>query len=294
MTLQLKKDYQQGIALRATAHKIAVKIERVIKQIDELTTGAGTNTSVRITHVQLRKFINQAKIFVNIANDPKSKKIDNMKLQLQLEKAFLDTQHSNIKQRQLLYNEMTNHPGTVKMYQPLMDALTILAFLNISEITNINFETKSAKLAENLLTVSTLNAYAELVRDHDVANNAIVARVTKPMISQFKMQINVKPKAFKVDLANSTEDQFAEKIKDGLKTIYLNRFVPEITELAVNRANEIFEVESDPTEFKQLEKHLSNLSEKNANSRFIIHPLTNEVTKAVYQDFVDKYKSSEV
>ena len=294
MTLQLKKDYQQGIALRATAHKIAVKIEQVIKQIDELTTGAGTNTSVRITHVQLRKFTEQAKVFVKIANDPKSKEIDNMKLQLQLEKAFLDTQHSNIKQRQLLHNEMTNHPGTVELYQPLMDALSILAFLNISEITSINFETKSAKLAENLLTVPTLNQYAELVRDHDVSNNAVVARIAKPMTSQFKMQINVKPKAFKEDLANSTEDQFADKIKEGLKTIYLNRFAPDIAELAINRANEIFDVESDPTEFKQLTTHLTNLAEKNANNRYVINPLAEEVTKAVYQDFVDKYKSSEV
>lgn len=294
MTLQLKKDYQQGIALRATAHKIALKLQYVIDQINSLTTGAGTNTSVRITHVQLRKFTDQAKVFVNIANDPKSKEIDNMKLQLQLEKAFLDTQHSNIKQRQLLHNEMTNHPGTVDLYQPLMDALQVLAFLNISDITSYNFEHKTAKLAENLLTVTTLNAYAELVRDHDVTNNAVVVRVTKPMISAFKMQVNSKPKDFKVDLANSTEDQYAEKIKDGLKTIFLNRFAPEIAELAIKRAGEIFDVESDPTEFKQLENHLTNLSEKNANSRYVINPLTEEVTKATYQDFVDKFKSSEV
>lgn len=293
MTLQLKTDYQQGIALRASAHLIGNKLKKAVADIETLVDTAKTGTAARITKVQMRKFTDQANEFIKIANDPKSKDMDNLTLQLKLEKAFLDTQNSNIKQRQLLHNEMTNHPGTVDLYQPLMDTLTILARINISDITSINFDKKSAKLAQDLLSVSTINQYSDLVRDHDVSNDAIVAKLTQPMTGQFKMYINTQKRDVKAELAQLTEDQFAEKIKEPMKVIYGNRFAGEVASLAINRAREIFDVESDPTEFKQLENHLKKLAVKTIDSRYVLNPLVKAVTENVYQPFVDAFKEAQ-
>lgn len=293
MTLQLKTDYQQGIALRASAHLIGNKLKKAVADIETMVDTAKTGTAARITKVQMRKFTDQANEFIKIANDPKSKDMDNLTLQLKLEKAFLDTQNSNIKQRQLLHNEMTNHPGTVELYQPLMDTLAILARINISDITSINFDKKSAKLAQDLLSVSTINQYSDLVRDHEVSNGAIVAKLAQPMTGQFKMYINTQKRDVKAELAKLTEDQFAEKIKEPMKTIYGNCFASEVANLAINRAREIFDVESDPTEFKQLENHLKKLAVKTIDSRYVLNPLVKAVTENVYQPFVDAFKEAQ-
>lgn len=293
MTLQLKTDYQQGIALRASAHLIGNKLKKAVADIETMVDTAKTGTAARITKVQMRKFTDQANEFIKIANDPKSKDMDNLTLQLKLEKAFLDTQNSNIKQRQLLHNEMTNHPGTVELYQPLMDTLAILARINISDITSINFDKKSAKLAQDLLSVSTINQYSDLVRDHEVSNGAIVAKLAQPMTGQFKMYINTQKRDVKAELAKLTEDQFAEKIKEPMKTIYGNHFASEVANLAINRAREIFDVESDPTEFKQLENHLKKLAVKTIDSRYVLNPLVKAVTENVYQPFVDAFKEAQ-
>ena len=293
MTLQLKTDYQQGIALRASAHNIANRLKRAVADINDMVDKAKTGTAARITKVQVRKFTDQAEEFIKIANDPKSKEMDNLTLQLKLEKAFLETQNSNIKQRQLLHNEMTNHPGTVDLYQPLMDSLTVIAGINIADITSINFNKKSAKLAEELLTVPTINQYSDLVRDHEVSNDAIVTKLAKPMAGQFKMYINTQKRDVKAELAQLTEDQFAEKIKEPMKTIYGNRFAGEVANLAINRAREIFDVESDPAEFKQLENHLKQLAVKTIDSRYVLNPLVKAVTEQVYQPFVDAFKEAQ-
>ena len=78
-----------------------------------------------------------------------------------------------------------------------------------------------------------------------------------------------------------------------MKVIYGNRFAGEVSNLAINRASEIFDVESDPTEFKQLENHLKQLAVKTIDSRYVLNPLVKAVTENVYQPFVDAFKEAQ-
>ena len=78
-----------------------------------------------------------------------------------------------------------------------------------------------------------------------------------------------------------------------MKVIYGNRFAGEVANLAINRAREIFDVESDPTEFKQLENHLKQLAVKTIDSRYVLNPLVKAVTENVYQPFVDAFKEAQ-
>lgn len=283
MVLQLKTEYQKSIALRAAARTISNDITSVIKSIDEMVEEAGTKTAHRVTHVQARKFADQASQFIKLAVEGRKSK-SNTEYQFALEEAFLDTQKSAIEQRRRLNTEMTNHPGTIDTYQAVFDKLIVLSNLRINAISSINFDKKSEAIATQLFTLTTLNKYAELVRVSELSNKSIVAKYT--LLCERPVDRAIQSKEDVINLVKSNPLVLEKTIKEITKEFYLNQIAPEVTAFAQSNAKDIFEVESDPEEFKKLLNLLSDLSNKNASSSYVI----GDIVKGFKDSLLEKYK----
>lgn len=288
MVLQLKYDYQQGIALRAAAHKIAVQVKRVVADIERSVEEIGTGTAARITKVQLRKLSEVATDFVIVATECR-KETDNTTLQLNLEETFLKVQQANITQRRRINTEIRNHPRTEEKYVDLLVALQTLAEINIAQITAISFNKKSEVIAD-LIYVLTLNAYGEAVRDPDAKNVSVINRVKDPIagivLKHMKQLVSSRAlpdKVFNEIVEN--DEAYAKVIEDVVKNAYIN-IAPDIYAIIKTNADNIFETSSE--EYKQLVSHLRTLVDKLIQSpRYFYKPLVQAIVQQTKQPLAD-------
>ena len=169
MVLQLKKDYQSGIAVRAAAHKLAVAIKATVGEIREAVVAIDTKTSDRITQSRVRKIEDASTAFTKLATNPKDESPSI--LQERLERQFLEIQGLVIDQRIAIKAEAERHPRGAERYDEILILLTTLKDLDISEVVNIRFDAKSEAIANEALIVGTINGLAELTRIHEMKND---------------------------------------------------------------------------------------------------------------------------
>ena len=169
MVLQLKKDYQSGIAVRAAAHKLAIAIKATVGEIREAVVAIDTKTADRITQSRVRKIEDASAAFTKLATNPKDESPSI--LQERLERQFLEIQGLVIDQRIAIKAEAERHPRGAERYDEILILLTTLKDLDISEVVNIRFDAKSEAIANDALIVGTINGLAELTRIHEMKND---------------------------------------------------------------------------------------------------------------------------
>ena len=169
MVLQLKKDYQSGIAVRAAAHKLAIAIKATVGEIREAVVAIDTKTADRITQSRVRKIEDASAAFTKLATNPKDE--SPFILQERLERQFLEIQGLVIDQRIAIKAEAERHPRGAERYDEILILLTTLKDLDISEVVNIRFDAKSEAIANDALIVGTINGLAELTRIHEMKND---------------------------------------------------------------------------------------------------------------------------
>lgn len=236
MVLQLKKDYQSGIAVRAAAHKLAVAIKATVGEIRETVVAIDTKTSDRITQSRVRKIEDASAAFTKLATNPKDESPSI--LQERLERQFLEIQGLVIDQRIAIKAEAERHPRGAERYDEILILLTTLKDLDISEIVNIRFDAKSEAIANEALIVGTINGLAELTRIHEMKNDYL-----KHLGSKF-----VQDKIAK-NISTLNDAQTIQYFKESVCRGQLSEFLVEHTKPLLDK---VFEPSTELTTLKDV------------------------------------------
>ena len=240
MVLQLKKDYQSGIAVRAAAHKLAVAIKATVEEIREAVVAIDTKTADRITQSRVRKIEDASAAFTKLATNPKDESPSI--LQERLERQFLEIQGLVIDQRIAIKAEAERHPRGAERYDEILILLTTLKDLDISEVVNIRFDAKSEAIANDALIVGTINGLAELTRIHEMKNDYL-----KHLGSKF-----VQAKIAKKDLytyLSLNDAQTIQYFKESVCRGQLSEFLVEHTKPLLDK---VFEPSTELTTLKDV------------------------------------------
>ena len=236
MVLQLKKDYQSGIAVRAAAHKLAVAIKATVGEIRETVVAIDTKTADRITQSRVRKIEDASAAFTKLATNPKDESPSI--LQERLERQFLEIQGLVIDQRIAIKAEAERHPRGAERYDEILILLTTLKDLDISEVVNIRFDAKSEAIANEALIVSTINGLAELTRIHEMKNDYL-----KHLGSKF-----VQDKIAK-NISTLNDAQTIQYFKESVCRGQLSEFLVEHTKPLLDK---VFEPSTELTTLKDV------------------------------------------
>ena len=236
MVLQLKKDYQSGIAVRAAAHKLAVAIKATVGEIREAVVAIDTKTADRITQSRVRKLEDASAAFTKLATNPKDE--SSSILQERLERQFLEIQGLVIDQRIAIKAEAERHPRGAERYDEILILLTTLKDLDISEVVNIRFDAKSEAIANDALIVSTINGLAELTRIHEMKNDYL-----KHLGSKF-----VQDKIAK-NISTLNDAQTIQYFKESVCRGQLSEFLVEHTKPLLDK---VFEPSTELTTLKDV------------------------------------------
>ena len=236
MVLQLKKDYQSGIAVRAAAHKLAVAIKATVGEIREAVVAIDTKTADRITQSRVRKLEDASAAFTKLATNPKDESPSI--LQERLERQFLEIQGLVIDQRIAIKAEAERHPRGAERYDEILILLTTLKDLDISEVVNIRFDAKSEAIANDALIVSTINGLAELTRIHEMKNDYL-----KHLGSKF-----VQDKIAK-NISTLNDAQTIQYFKESVCRGQLSEFLVEHTKPLLDK---VFEPSTELTTLKDV------------------------------------------
>lgn len=236
MVLQLKKDYQSGIAVRAAAHKLAVAIKATVGEIRETVVAIDTKTSDRITQSRVRKIEDASAAFTKLATNPKDESPSI--LQERLERQFLEIQGLVIDQRIAIKAEAERHPRGAERYDEILILLTTLKDLDISEVVNIRFDAKSEAIANEALIVGTINGLAELTRIHEMKNDYL-----KHLGSKF-----VQDKIAK-NISTLNDAQTIQYFKESVCRGQLSEFLVEHTKPLLDK---VFEPSTELTTLKDV------------------------------------------
>lgn len=236
MVLQLKKDYQSGIAVRAAAHKLAVTIKATVGEIREAVVALDTKTADRITQSRVRKIEDASAAFTKLATNPKDESPSI--LQERLERQFLEIQGLVIDQRIAIKAEAERHPRGAERYDEILILLTTLKDLDISEVVNIRFDAKSEAIANDALIVSTINGLAELTRIHEMKNDYL-----KHLGSKF-----VQDKIAK-NISTLNDAQTIQYFKESVCRGQLSEFLVEHTKPLLDK---VFEPSTELTTLKDV------------------------------------------
>lgn len=236
MVLQLKKDYQSGIAVRAAAHKLAVAIKATVSEIREAVVAIDTKTADRITQSRVRKIEDASAAFTGLATNPKDESPSI--LQERLERQFLEIQGLVIDQRIAIKAEAERHPRGAERYDEILILLTTLKDLDISEVVNIRFDAKSEAIANDALTVCTINGLAELTRIHEMKNDYL-----KHLGSKF-----VQDKIAK-NLSTLNDAQTIQYFKESVCRGQLSEFLVDYTKPLLDN---VFEASTELTTLKDV------------------------------------------
>lgn len=237
MVLQLKKDYQSGIAVRAAAHKLAVAIKATVGEIRETVVAIDTKTADRITQSRVRKIEDASAAFTKLATNPKDESPSI--LQERLERQFLEIQGLVIDQRIAIKAEAERHPRGAERYDEILILLTTLKDLDISEVVNIRFDAKSEAIANDALIVSTINGLAELTRIHEMKNDYL-----KHLGSKF-----VQDKIAK-NISTLNDAQTIQYFKESVCRGQLSEFLVEHTKPLLDK---VFEPSTELTTLKDVQ-----------------------------------------
>lgn len=225
MVLQLKGDFQKGVAVRAAGHKLAVEIKKAVNDVREAVEAVGTKTADRITQSRVRKLEEASSAFTKLATNPKDDSPSI--LQDRLERQFLEIQGLVIDQRIAIKAEAERHPKGAERYDEILILLTTLKDLKIDEVVNINFDKKSEKIANELPHVTTINSFAEMTRIHELTNANLVEIGKRFIIDAMKKSAD-----------QLTDSQKIQYFKESVGRGRLSEFYLEYAEPLVKAAFE--------------------------------------------------------